>query len=125
MPPKKRPPDDVARKNQGRRHKNARHQPSYLRVRLPIDCTDLLEDLLLLDVNRVEYVQNNSNSNAYLYDICALILDLDVTDITLYRSNSSEDADDEDDDCWIKVMLNKEQLLGGFYRCIPNPSKQF
>lgn len=122
---KKRPPDDVANESQGRRHKAARHRPSYLRVRLPTDYTDLLEDLLLLDVNKVEYVQNNSNSNSYLYYICGLILDLEITAITLYRSNSSKDADDADDDCWIKVMSDKEQLLGGVYRCNPHTSKQF
>ena len=122
MPPKKRPPDSIAGPSRGRRRKNARYEPSYLRIRLPKNYTDLLEDLLLLDVNRVEYVQYNSNTNSYLYYICALILDVDVSDIALYRSISSEDADDEFDESWTKVTPTVEELRGGFYRCVPNTS---
>lgn len=94
-------------------------------MRLHTDYTDLLEDLFLLDVNKVEYVQKNSNSNSYLYYICVLILDLDITTITLHRSTSSEDADDANDDCWVKVVTDQEQLLGGLCRCVPHTSKQF
>ena len=129
MPPKKRPPDGIAgRPSQGRR-KNARYEPpdepSYLRIRLPKNYTDLLEDLFLLDVNRVEYVQYNSNTNSYLYYICALILDMDVSDIALYRSISSDDADDEFEESWTKVTRAGGELRGGFYRCVPNTSNYF
>ena len=92
--------------------------PSFLKIRLPNDYRLILPDLLLLDVNRVDYVQANGNSAQYLYRLISLVLDQSEDQIRLYTTSCGMDIAD-DDDSWEYVANDNTEYQGGVFLCKP------
>ena len=92
-------------------------RPTFLRIRLPNQYTDILPDLLLLDC-RLDHVHKNNSHRSYLYTLAALILELSRENLHLYCTLDGIDTED-DDPSWTVVEDNQTVSEGGVYLCRP------
>ena len=92
------------------------NRPTYLKIRLSQKYVDLLPDLLLLEVPRVEHVQHNDIRTSYLYKLCSLLLDRSPAEIELYTTSRGDDSTD-DNESWMHVANDDTQFEGGVYFC--------
>jgi len=98
--------------------KHIKARPRCLQVRLPKKYESLLPDLLLLDVPKAEYVQQQSLKSSYLYAITACILDRSTEEIELYATKDGTDAGD-DELVWSLLDNDDHDYESGVYVCHP------
>lgn len=100
------------------RREERSQRPTYLKIRLPNDYRVLLPDLLLLDVDRVEYVQCNGNTAQYLYKVLSILLDKPDEELQVFTTPSGSDAAD-DNTSWNSIPNDEQEYEGGSYLCRP------
>jgi len=89
-----------------------------LKIRLPTSCTNILPDLLLIDVDNVAHMHKNDRRCSYLYEICSLLLDQSQDEMIILGTT---DGIDEDDDSmgWTPIPNDETEYQGGVYLCKP------
>src|SRR5438552_19079426 len=103
----KRPPDDGEQAREQPLRK--RSKSWFLKVFVPDEYKSILSDRLLLDVNRVEFIRHNNNTNRYLYQLCAILLDFKVTEISLCHHSTKSDGDVE----WVDIEYDEQEIQSG------------
>lgn len=99
--------------------KHTKTRPTSLKLRLPTSYRHLLPDLLLLDVDRVEYVRRNNPQKSYLYRLCSYILDRSPDEVELYVTSDGQDAEDTDE-VWALLENDATDFEPGVYVCKPS-----